>query len=1159
MFASISRGRSRIKEKHICISCLSGILRYPDAIPSCQAPGRASRASPAFVSTTSRNAEFEKSETGSAADSGAQESPKKKLKRSTRRNRPGVRAPTKISTSKEILKELRSSLQEDVSKTGGPISIGGAPNLEDKLTKAKLNAKRGGHETGQRDGDLLETAKTSESAEDAGVKVKASTTISGKAKALQKKRTSKVSVSGTKKMATKKNASNSVTPADRGLVRRLESKVQNVETPARSRARILSSRQHEKLPINKKLIAHIKEMGEKTTREALIRVVQEGKLSQLDTAKVVQILRNKMVVKYLSTNTMPGSKHLQELEEYVTIKDAMQSGPLRRNRPSSMPSQMSRLAVKKAKGSVRTGPITPKRGMAAYEIKTIEAESLKLVPVAVKQPPVPGLSYGLERVLFNPGVYHLQDPRSRVFNFDPYLQTIMPVNEFDFTALKQYITSSRDKALLATAKAEKKKYTGSTSSMTAALAHFHFLLSQWRPVNTGALSQNFPVELNTFTTLQRSPSAIFLRWRDGTYAIDADKQYDNANILSMLGKSMEKLLTLTTEDFEKYRKENSDQISEQARNEAESFHYTTIGDFLLRSQLDAHDPRLPGTGMFDLKTRAVVSIRMDTSGYEQGSGYEIKGRHGEWESFEREYYDMIRAAFLKYSLQVRMGRMDGIFVAFHNTERIFGFQYISLPEMDYALHGTENTTIGDCEFKLSLELLNRVLDRATTKYPEKSLRLHFETRGGNSETPFMYIFAEPVEEERIIEIQESNKEAIEKFEKRVLGMDPEKAEEEQLAAERKDEEQRLEAERQSEEARLEAERMAEEAQKRVEWESLQARVEESMDNDELDPEGTREAVGGDESSGGLSAEEAERRIDELLSSAALNNGSQDENDDDEDNELDEVDEGEEDHDEMQETAVEGDEEDNLEEESEEDELEEREEGEENDENGLEQGGDSDGAEEHEDESLKAIEDNGVDDGASEEVDTEESERQVQAENTELVENNDLVVDDEHETSDVSDRRTDSQAREDIDQLPGTAFIEDGLHEDREVLAMTLTIRNKVNGKYVERPVHMQASDKWTLEYALAEVPSPLRARTLYEAAKNRRKNVLTATDDKERWQSHYIKNLYSLSKKGRAWRKRKDELQASEPLKVLDLRDLKTIKDRETWNEEKSEDEKQDK
>ena len=319
----------------------------------------------------------------------------------------------------------------------------------------------------------------------------------------------------------------------------------------------------------------------------------------------------------------------------------------------------------------------------------------------------------------SPGVYHLQDPRSQVYNFDPYLQRIMPVSEFDFNALKEYITSSRDSSLEKLAKDNGKRYVGSSSSMTGVLAHFHFLLSQWREINTSMISRQFPENLKSFTLLQRTPSAIFLNWKNGTYAIDADKQFASSNVLSMLGKSMEKLLTLNTEDFERYRKSNSNQISEEERNAPESYHYCAMGDFLMRSQLDAFDTRLPGTGMFDLKTRAVVSVRMDARNYQEGSSYEIKSRYGAYESYEREYYDMIRSAFLKYSLQVRMGRMDGIFVAFHNTERIFGFQYISLPEMDLALHGQEDTTIGDTEFKLSIDILNKVLDRATKKYPEQ--------------------------------------------------------------------------------------------------------------------------------------------------------------------------------------------------------------------------------------------------------------------------------------------------------------------------------------------------------------------------------------------------------------------------------------------------------
>ena len=294
----------------------------------------------------------------------------------------------------------------------------------------------------------------------------------------------------------------------------------------------------------------------------------------------------------------------------------------------------------------------------------------------------------------------------------------MPIAEFDFNALKAYVTSSKDTSLKKIANDHKKRYAGSTSSMTAAMSHFHFLISQWRPINTSMLSKDFPAKLSSFTELSRTPSAIFLRWKDGSYAIDADKEFDTANVLSMLGKSMEKLLTLKKGDYERYRRANPDGVSEEERVTPESFHYSTMGDFLMRSQLDAHDPRLPGTGMFDLKTRAVVSIRMDVTNYEHGVGYQIKTRQGEWESFEREYYDMIRAAFLKYSMQVRMGRMDGIFVAFHNVERIFGFQYISLPEMDSTIHGQWDTCLGDQEFKLSLDLLNKILDKATKKFPE---------------------------------------------------------------------------------------------------------------------------------------------------------------------------------------------------------------------------------------------------------------------------------------------------------------------------------------------------------------------------------------------------------------------------------------------------------
>lgn len=499
------------------------------------------------------------------------------------------------------------------------------------------------------------------------------------------------------------------------------------------------------------------------------------------------------------------------------------------------------------KGAENQPAPTPKKKSKKTKIpniETVSATDLVLVPVDKPQPPVPSLAYGLDRVLFNPGVYHLQDPRSRVYNFDPYLAGIMPVKEFDFGALRQYVTSSKDMTLANIAREAGKRYAGSTSSMTSMLAHFHYLLSAWRPINPDHVSRSFPVESRNFTRIGRAPAAIFLQYQNGTYAIDADKEFDTANVLSMLGKSMEKLLTLPKEDFEKYRRVNSDQLTEEERNSDESYHYTTLGDFMMRSQLDAHDDRVPGTGMFDLKTRAVVSIRMDTEQYHKGVGYEIRHRFGAWESYEREYYDMIRSAFMKYSLQVRMGRMDGIFVAFHNVQRIFGFQYISLPEMDTAIHGTNNMSLGNHEFKLSLHLLNKLLDKATARFPKQSLRLHFETRP--TDPPFMYVFAKPVTQEQIEEVQNKNKAAVESFERDMMGLVRDEKEESEEEAPLVQEEDHSAEE--DEETSLDV------------WEDMRLKVEEALENDEQGENFVRDAIEDAlEDSGLLKTESVEER------------------------------------------------------------------------------------------------------------------------------------------------------------------------------------------------------------------------------------------------------------------------------------------------------------
>lgn len=524
-----------------------------------------------------------------------------------------------------------------------------------------------------------------------------------------------------------------------------------------------------------------------------------------------------------------------------------------------------RSSSSKKHGAAKAGRAEP------YRVNKVESRNLQLQPVQENIRPVPRLHYGLDRALFNPGVYHLQDPRSRVFNFDPYLASIMPLQEFDFNALKQYVTSSKDSTLISMARKYNMKYSGSTSSMTSLLSHFHFLLSSWRPINAAHTTRSFTPESMNFTRITRGPAATFLHYKDGVYAIDADKGFDSANILSMLGKSMEKLLTLPKEDFEKYRVTRSHELTEEERNDPESFHYTTFGDFMMRSQLDAHDARLPGTGMFDLKTRAVVSIRMDAQDFQRGLGYEIRNRFGQWESFEREYFDMIRSAFLKYSLQVRMGRMDGIYVAFHNTERIFGFQYISINEMDLALHGTEDTELGDREFMLSLHLLNAVMDKASERFPDRSLRLHIETRPSLA-APFMYVFAKPVTPEEIAEVQDAGKESVEAFERNILGMtarvSEESAESDDLAdAAAGSADADVETRERETDEGLESDYDEDEESVSV-WETMRQRVEETIENEAQGIATVRDTIEDAlEQSGllrGQSPEETRAYVDALL-------------------------------------------------------------------------------------------------------------------------------------------------------------------------------------------------------------------------------------------------------------------------------------------------------
>ena len=174
-------------------------------------------------------------------------------------------------------------------------------------------------------------------------------------------------------------------------------------------------------------------------------------------------------------------------------------------------------------------------------------------------------------------------------------------------------------------------------------------------------------------------------------------------------------MTMKPEDFKMLLKANRTPDMPKRTNSDASFYVGKVGDFLLRAQLDCYHPDLPNK-TFDLKTRAILPIRYDMENYMNNLHYVITRQKGVFGSFEREYYDMIRAPFLKFSFQVRIGKMDGIMVAYHNTREMFGFEYV--PAEDIDLHVFGSTTFADQSFNMSLKVLDKLLHRAIALVPD---------------------------------------------------------------------------------------------------------------------------------------------------------------------------------------------------------------------------------------------------------------------------------------------------------------------------------------------------------------------------------------------------------------------------------------------------------
>ena len=383
----------------------------------------------------------------------------------------------------------------------------------------------------------------------------------------------------------------------------------------------------------------------------------------------------------------------------------------------------------------------------------------------------------------------------------------------------------------------------------------------------------------------------------------------------------------------------------------------------------------------------------------------------------------------------------------------------------------------------------------------------------------MYIFAEPVTEEEVAEIQSNNDAKIQEFESRILGL-------------------------------KRGDALQESQEDDPSWAELQANVQEAMDKDELglDESTASQRSSGDSSNASVAAADDGDDVPE--------DDEDGENEDDAENEEDEVDEEEAEEDGEQEDDK--DEDCNIKRAMNEHEGA----GEEpmtrddvviaSDSSLGQEGGNILGQIERLSETSIENSDDSTEASAPDSLepllgdDTELSPTDDGHTTANSAENPPTQEDDKQSSSNASmkERILPFEKSEEFKMQADTPFIEeisqasdsqDPANSNKDILAMTLTVRNKANNAFVLRPETLTASDTWSIEYSLTEVPDEHRAWALYEACQARRRKKLDASmreEDTEKV-SYFIRKLRKLSEQGREWRKGMDEKDSEKPVRVL--------------------------
>lgn len=350
-----------------------------------------------------------------------------------------------------------------------------------------------------------------------------------------------------------------------------------------------------------------------------------------------------------------------------------------------------------------------------------EKEEFKRIILPQKVKP-PNLDLDFSNVVNNSGIYPLKSLR-KIYKNDElhYYENLPTPDMIEFDNFEKYMKPSEDPNLKKMMKSGNFKFSSSTSGISSTLSHFFYKLTNFKSPHFYNLSDSFKEEPLKFMMYQRKPSMIVLNKNEnGQYSINKNSIFESKNeiILLKMGKYMEKLFTCSKEVFEKRYIKKDGKKPESYIDEGDYFNFVGYDKILLRSQIDcAGKDKFGNDIVFEIKTRAVSPIRYDVYNYFDYLNYELNSLLGKHSSYEREFYDLIRGAFLKYLFQLKIGGMDGAFISYHNTQKIYGFEYISLNDIERRIFG--NCNFSNIIFKASLKMLEETLEYILKDFPNE--------------------------------------------------------------------------------------------------------------------------------------------------------------------------------------------------------------------------------------------------------------------------------------------------------------------------------------------------------------------------------------------------------------------------------------------------------